>query len=363
MRLLILNWRDLEHPQAGGSEVYAQNLARVWASTGHEVVFFCSAFPGLPPDDSRDGYQIVRRGSRLSVYREAPSYYRSQPKGTFDAVLEVINTRPFMAPRWALESRVVALVHQVAREIWRYETAWPIAVAGRYILEPRWLRLYRHRVVLTVSESSRSSLIDYGLSDVYIVHEGLEPPLSRPLPARATHPTVIYVGRLSRNKRPDHAVMAHALMRKALPDAQLWIVGDGPMLATLKKTVGPGVTFFGRVDEPTKQDLMASAHALVATSVREGWGLAVSEAARLGTRTVGYDIPGLRDSVPAAHGVLTPPQPEALAKQLILRVPGWMAKPRADLGDVGVVRWDKVAEEVMAHLMGDQIESPSSRAS
>jgi glycosyltransferase involved in cell wall biosynthesis len=52
---------------------------------------------------------------------------------------------------------------------------------------------------------------------------------------------------------------------------------------------------------------------LVSTSVREGWGLNVSEAALLGTASVGYRVPGLVDSVPASGGLLCDPTPAALA--------------------------------------------------
>ena len=42
---------------------------------------------------------------------------------------------------------------------------------------------------------------------------------------------------------------------------------------------------------------MAEAHVLLMTSVREGWGLVVTEANACGTPAVVYNVPGLRDSV------------------------------------------------------------------
>ena len=52
----------------------------------------------------------------------------------------------------------------------------------------------------------------------------------------------------------------------------------------------------------------ARAHVLVATSVREGWGLNVSEAAACGTPAIGYSVPGLVDSIPASGGALVEPR-------------------------------------------------------
>jgi glycosyltransferase involved in cell wall biosynthesis len=42
---------------------------------------------------------------------------------------------------------------------------------------------------------------------------------------------------------------------------------------------------------------MARAHCLLVPSVREGWGLVVIEANSVGTPAVGYDVPGIRDSI------------------------------------------------------------------
>jgi glycosyltransferase involved in cell wall biosynthesis len=348
MRLLVLNWRDLRHPRAGGSEAYTQNLAYHWAQAGHDVTYFCAASNGLPGRERCDGYEIVRAGNRFTVYREARAFYART--GRFDAVLEAVNTRPFLTPGWLTDVPVVTLIHQVAREVWHYEVPAPAALLGRYVLEPRWLGAYRDWPVLTVSESSRASLAEYGLRNVAVVHEGVAAPLERPIPAKATAPTWLFVGRLSANKRPEHAIEAHRQLRQMLPGAELWVVGGGPMEERLRRDAPPGVTFHGRVDEATKQDLMASATAVVATAVREGWGLTISEAARLGTRAIAYDVPGLSDSVPAAGGVLVAPSPQALAEAGARLLPQWVSEDRPDLGDAGVVSWEEVADEVLAHL-------------
>ena len=43
MRILILTWRDLAHPQAGGAEVYTEQVARRWVADGHDVTLFATA--------------------------------------------------------------------------------------------------------------------------------------------------------------------------------------------------------------------------------------------------------------------------------------------------------------------------------
>jgi O-antigen/teichoic acid export membrane protein len=157
LRILACNWRDLAHPRAGGAEVYLQSVAREWVKRGHEVTVFCGAVAGRPAEEFVDGVRILRRGGRIGVYREARRYWRREGDGQYDLVVDCVNTRPFLCPRFVRNVPVVAVIHQVAREVWRYETPWPISVLGRYLLEPAWLRAYRDVPVVTVSKSSRHS--------------------------------------------------------------------------------------------------------------------------------------------------------------------------------------------------------------
>ena len=92
---------------------------------------------------------------------------------------------------------------------------------------------------------------------------------------------------------------------------------------------------------------MASAHAIVMASVREGWGLVIAEAAALGTKAIAYDRPGLRDAVKAANGVLVPADPAALAEWIVATVPSWMSAPAEPLDLGGVHSWDDVATAVL----------------
>lgn len=349
MRILFLNWKDLAHPNAGGAEVYTEEVARRWAMWGHDVTLFCAAVPGRPEREDVHGVTVVRRGSRLGVYAAARRFVTTEARGAFDVIIDEVNTRPFLTPKYVRDTPTIAFMHQVAREIWFHETPLPVAIAGRYVFEPMWLRQYRDVPTLTVSQSSAESLRDYGLRDITVVPEGIDLEGPRADTNKAEHPTVCFVGRLTSSKRPDHILDAFHRLRKQLPDARLDMVGDGPLRRRLERRSAPGVTFHGRVDGDTKVKLMQRAHALALTSVREGWGLVVDEAAAVGTRTVAYDRPGLRDSVPAAGGILVDPNPAALADAMLRVLPEW---GRATSGGWtgGATDWDTVAKEVLRHV-------------
>jgi glycosyltransferase involved in cell wall biosynthesis len=85
----------------------------------------------------------------------------------------------------------------------------------------------------------------------------------------------------------------------------------------LRKNLPDGVSLLGHVSYEERQSRLSQAQVLVATTVREGWGLNVSEAAAVGTPTIGYDSPGLRDSIPMSGGLVVTVSPDALAQAII----------------------------------------------
>lgn len=64
---------------------------------------------------------------------------------------------------------------------------------------------------------------------------------------------------------------------------------------------------------------MSRAHIILVPGVREGWGQIVTEANAMGTPAIGYDVPGLRDSI--RHGktgiTIMEKTPPAMAQQAI----------------------------------------------
>ena len=72
------------------------------------------------------------------------------------------------------------------------------------------------------------------------------------------------------------------------------------------------------VDRKTKDELVKKAWVIAVPGVREGWGQVVTDANALGTPAVGYNIPGLRDSIKHGYnGLLVDDNPEALADGMV----------------------------------------------
>ena len=308
-----------------------------------------AAVPGAPAHEVRPSGVVIRRaGGRFSVYRAARRNVLADGADWADVVLDSINTRPFLTPRWC-SAPSVGLAYQVCREIWFDEMPLPAAALGRWVLEPLWLRSYRRTPMVTISSSSRDSLRGYGINDAAVVRMGAHVPDPGEV-EKASAPTVAFVGRLASNKRPADAVEAFRLVRRTIPDARLSMIGDGPLRTSLAGAAPQGVTFHGRVSEIEKSHLLASAHVLAVPSRREGWGLVVTEASALGIPSVAYDVAGLRDSVAATgQGALVDPTPEALAVGLLCQLQSTGPTVRTPLPS-----WDDTASDLLA-IMRDAI--------
>lgn len=359
MRAIFLAWRDLAHPRSGGAEVLAQGLAQRLARAGHDVVFFSARVPGQPDDEQMDGVRHVRRGGRYGVYGAAHHWLRHE-KPHFDLLIDHINTIPFFTPLYE-HKRAIALVPQLARDVWWYEA--PKALAGLGVASERLYHLcYRATPAITISESSKRDLREFGWKGEIEV-------IAMPIPAVARGsafvqpknetPALIYVGRLTPSKRVEHAIAAFAVIRSRMPSAELWIVGradDERYRRRLVAAAGKvqGVRFLGRLSEAERQERVGAAHMLLLTSVREGWGLVVTEANSVGTPAAGYDVPGIRDSIKPGQGILMPSDdPVALGDAVadLLADPATLAamsqRARADAKQYD---WDRTYDDFVRAL-------------
>jgi len=324
LRILIFNWRDIENPRSGGAEVFTHEIARRWVDRGHRVSMVVSAFPGSVPRCTLDGIDIHRAGNHVTVYPHANRIYKKHLEGRVDLVVEGSNGLIPWYCRYYVREPLVGLRHHFGRDHSKWD--FPNSVSRHmfppplnffiYSAEPHIFRYYTRFPVMVVSESTRKDLLDLGATPehVRVVSEGIDvKPVPRPSKKQGP-PSFIFVSRLVRDKRVDHAIRAMQPVVKRHSDARLRVVGRGPdhqdrWLRALVKELGleDHVSFEGFVSQERKYELLRRSHCLVITSIREGWGLVVTEANAMGTVAVGYDVPGVRDSIQDGKtGLLVP---------------------------------------------------------
>ena len=314
-RYLLLCWRDSEHPQGGGSERYLEHIAKYLADHGHEVVFRTARARGSRRLDMRDGVQFSRGGGRLTVYPRAwlfilrnRMWAALHRRPAFDAVIDTQNGVPFGAAVVAGAPTIV-LSHHCHRE------QWP--VAGRGLAQLGWWIesrlspwLHRRAQWLTVSLPSAAELAELGIDPTHIavVRNGVDPiPETADLARRAQPARLVVLSRLVPHKQVEDALEVLAAVRRTHPDVELDVIGDGWWAEQLTATatalgISHAVHFHGYVDERRKHELLSAATLHLMPSRKEGWGLAVMEAAQHRVPTIGYrHAAGLQDSIVDAH--------------------------------------------------------------
>ncbi|GAA3193785.1 glycosyltransferase family 4 protein [Actinocorallia longicatena] len=301
-RIVVVNWRDPWHLEAGGAEAYAWQVATGLARRGAQVTFLTARGPGQSGGERVEDVSIVRLGGRFSVYPRVLGWLAVR-RSRFDGVVDCQNGIPFFTP-WVTSRRtpVVCVTHHVHER--QFGEHFPPAVAwlGRLLEGPVARRAYRRRPSAAVSPSTIRAMrerLSWG-GDIHLVPNGVEPATCVRTPERA--PTIVCVGRLVSHKRVELVLRMAEELRDRWPGLVVRIIGRGPdeerlIALAAERGLDGTVRFEGFVPPERRDELVSGAWLHVSASAGEGWGLCVLEAAALGVPTVAPDVEGLRDSV------------------------------------------------------------------
>jgi glycosyltransferase involved in cell wall biosynthesis len=302
-RIDVVAWRDFDDPEAGGSELHAHRVMAAWSHAGLDVSLTTSSVPGGRTVIRRDGYRVVRRAGRYSVFPRTMLSGALGRIGTGDGLVEIWNGMPFFSPMWAHCPHIVFL-HHVHAEMWKMVLPTGMAEAG-YAIEHRLAPpVYRRSRIVTLSTSSKREIVDrlaIPPDRVSVSPPGVEPQFS-PDGERSESPLVVAVGRLVPVKRFHLLIEALVAIKPTRPGLRAVIAGEGyerPALEALIRRSGAEswISLPGYVGERDLIDLYRRAWVVACTSLREGWGMTVTEAGACGTPSVATRISGHQDAV------------------------------------------------------------------
>jgi len=320
MRILWINHRDPKHPQAGGAEVRLYEIGRRLVRMGHEVTVLCEKIDGLPGKEVLKGIEIRRIGGKASIHLLAPLYVKKHGH-EYDVIIDdIAHAVPWYSPL-VTRKPVVAQIHHVHQDVVYIELSKPLAwIVSR--AEKTVAKVYKH--FIAVSQSTKEELVKrFGVDPdrIAVVPNGVDLEKYKPGP-KDPKPTILWVGRIKKYKNLDHLLKAYKVVKQEIPDAQLIIIGTGEQEQKMKELARElelrDVYFLGKVSEKEKIRWMQSAWIVVSTSIIEGWGMVITEAAACRTPPITYSVPGLRDSVKDTEtGILVEPgNIEKLAKAI-----------------------------------------------
>lgn len=318
MKILILNWRSIKDPLAGGAEKTTFEHCKRWVKKHNaEVIWLSSKYDQKINSEIIDGVKFEYIGSFLNrdkvlvILFSFPIFYVSiiynylkKYRNNIDIVIEEIHGIPYLTPLYVKEKNFV-YIHEVAGEIWDKMFNFPINIIGKFI-ERLFLKFYKKTRFITASKSSEKDIINSGIRKkmISIVEHGISiKPVSKVM-KKYQNFTLVYLNRLVRMKGPERALEIFAKFLQKFPGSKLIIIGQGDLDYTdslkeiaNKLNIKQFVDFKGFVSEAEKIEILQKSHVLINTSYKEGWGLVNLEANSQGTPAVVYNVEGCRDSV------------------------------------------------------------------
>jgi glycosyltransferase involved in cell wall biosynthesis len=302
--------------EMGGAEKLTATLCRLQRDRGHTASVHCLYRLGVFGEDMRaEGFEVVLHHPSsflhlvLSLYR---SFRRSRP----DVVHCHNATAAIMAAfpaRLAGVKTVIVTRHGLVKPPYQMRRELKFALASRWC---DW--------VVGVCEGTQTNLraAPFAARDKIIhIYNGADPADIRAVPQPKKGFTLLHVGRLAPLK--DHATLlqALALTRARHPDVQLWIVGDGPLEASLRMLTDAlelheCVTFFG--EQTDVSPFLLAADLFVNSSVTEGLPVSLLEAMSVGLPAVVTDVGGMGEIARLSGAVTLVPSsnPESMAEAL-----------------------------------------------
>ncbi len=320
MHILIINWRSINDPRAGGAERATFEHAKRWVKNhGAHVTWVSPKYKRELANEIIEGVDFFYPGIVLpqTPYRMILAFmyfyfvvfinYVLGLRKKVDVVIDEAHGVPYLTALYVGRKKVV-FVCEVAGIIWDKMFAYPLNKIGAILERLAYIPYKLKKIkIIAISESTKNDLIKLGLaeSQVTTVFCGVEQPrwdFSRE--PKEQVPTLMMLSRLVKMKGLEEGLELFKLVKSRIENAQLWIIGTGDekYITTLKALVKEhgledAVTFFGFVQEEEKYRLLAQAHALINPSTKEGWGLNNLEANTQGTPAVAYKVPGNIESI------------------------------------------------------------------
>ena len=302
MRILVLNWRDLEHPRAGGAEVRLHNVYERLVKKGHEVTLLATLFEGASKKSQSNGMRILRMGKDwnfpfLCLLKLPKLIQEFNP----DVVVEDLNKLPMLSPWVCKKPLLIQMHHLWGKSIFRESSI--IAAFIVWLSEQSIPFLYKKLPFCVVSPSTHDELADLGIprKNTEVIYNGTDLEFYQPAMVEKEN-FILWLSRVQKYKGIDTAVAAFQELLKTHPEMKLKIAGDGPYLEAVQKNVAElglqdSIDFLGFIGKEQKRDLLQRAVCLWQTSYKEGWGLTVTEAGACGCPVIANNAPGLKDSV------------------------------------------------------------------
>ena len=177
-------------------------------------------------------------------------------------------------------------------------------------------------------------------------------------------PRLLFIGRMAPNKRQEDLVKLLACLRRARPDAHLYLLGDRWEIGydswveqlAAELDVAGGVTLLGKVSQTAMVTYLRAADCYVSMSEHEGFGVPLIESMYLGLPVVAYGATAVPETMADAGIVFYRKEYEHLAELInwLLSDEPWRRRlVERQRGRAAAFLEPEVRRQFIAHLAGE----------
>ena len=310
LRVLHLGFEDPEMPGSGGGSVRTREIDHRLAAQGMQLTVLTTRWPGCQ-DGEVDGvrYEHVGIGRGVNRLTRLLGYVAALPfavRRHRDADLVVEDFMPpfssMAVPLWTRRP-VIGMVQWLHARQKARQYKIPFHLVERAAVRT-------HRQLIAVSHGTAEQLRAMNpRASVQVIGNGVDPELFAQLPQPGHD--VLCIGRLELGGKGLDLLLQAWAQAEGRVDGDLVIAGGGPDEGRVRELasrlgVSSRVRFVGWVRGSEKARLFASSRLVVVPSRAETFGIVAVEALAAGTPVLAFDIPCLREVVPADCGRLVP---------------------------------------------------------
>jgi len=281
MRILLVT--DAWAPQVNGVVRTLVALKSELLSAGHDVIYITpDLFRSIPCPTYPEIRLAILPGKKLARLIESfrPCVVHIATEGTLG-----LAARNYCVKR--------GIVFTTA-----FHTKFPDYLHARFRIPPKWtykaVRWFHGKAdnVMVATPTIEKEMRGHGFKNIRRWTRGVDTALFRPRAKdflNLPRPIMLYVGRVAVEKNIE------AFLRVDHPGTKL-VVGDGPLLASLKKAY-PQAIFAGAKQGEDLARYFAAADVFVFPSLTDTFGLVMLEALASGVPVAAYPVPGPLDVI------------------------------------------------------------------
>ncbi|MCG2693888.1 NAD-dependent epimerase/dehydratase family protein [Candidatus Parcubacteria bacterium] len=298
----IVIFSTFYEPFMSGAELFVKEVNERLSDKYDITIITAKLRPDLAQEEDFGGYKVVRvgKGNKLDKIRYiwlAPQMARKLNPSLLHAVMESYAGLALWFSKYIMPDKKRILTLQsgdLDAKIW---SKIPIL----------WSGIHRSPDFITaISNFLGERATRLGASNVEIIPNGVdlkeaEDTLINKNNSEKRH-RIVCLARLSWEKDHKNLLSAMPSILNRFPDAELILVGDGPLKESLQRTayglqLGDRVKFLGNLPHKTALEELAKADVSICPSLAEGLGITFIEAQILGVPIIGTRVGGIPDVI------------------------------------------------------------------